>query len=184
MLPTKGPELTRIRISSGALPLVSACTAPLPSRPIAQLSPRLYGIYEDDDVGAINLASLAFAMPQRTANDPVDAMKAVIAVEYLVDELNVDPRCIGMSPFPKQEMLEAWPDVAACQPSRPTLSHRQRSMLFCVRPGSFRRASPLKPLGHSAVRRSACRHNARCNPVEFAIHQICEHRRDGCGGAD
>ena len=87
--------------------LVSACTAVAPRQQVPQLPPGVYGIYQDNDVGAINLSSWAFASPQRTFDDPVDAIKAVIAVEYLADELNISPRWIGMSPFAKQEMLEA-----------------------------------------------------------------------------
>jgi hypothetical protein len=107
-----GPERMRIhKTKSLLLLLLSACTPAAPGPQVAQLPPGLYGIYEDNDVGAINLSSWAFASPQRTFNDPVDAIKAVVAIEYLADELNVSPRWIGMSPFAKQEMVEARVEV-------------------------------------------------------------------------
>jgi hypothetical protein len=102
----------RIRKANNLLLLIaSACTAAGPVPQAAQLPPGLYGIYEDNDVGAINLSAWAFASPRRTLNDPVDAIKAVIAIEYLADELTINPRWIGMSPFAKQEMLDARMEV-------------------------------------------------------------------------
>ena len=86
---------------------VAACAAAGSSRSAAQLPPGVYGIYEDNDVGAINQSAWAFASPGRTLNDPVDAIKAVIAVEYLADELNDNPRWIVISPFTKERMREA-----------------------------------------------------------------------------
>jgi hypothetical protein len=64
---------------------VAACAAAGSSRSAAQLPPGVYGIYEDNDVGAINQSAWAFASPGRTLNHPVDVIKAVIAVEYLAD---------------------------------------------------------------------------------------------------
>jgi hypothetical protein len=102
----------RIRKANNLLFLLaSACSMTAPGPPTPQLPAGLYGIYEDNDVGAINLSSWAFALPQRTFNDPIDAIKAVIAIEYLADELTVSPRWIGMSPFAKQEMLDARAEV-------------------------------------------------------------------------
>ena len=90
---------------------IAACTTPAPEQRAAQLPAGLYGIFEDNDIGAINLSSWAFAVARRTADDPLDAVKAVIAVEYLADQLNVSPRWIMMSPFAKQEMRQARADV-------------------------------------------------------------------------
>ena len=58
------------------------------------LPPGVFGTYEDNDVGAINLASWAFAAPANTRGNPVAAAKAVIALEYLPNELAENPRWI------------------------------------------------------------------------------------------
>ena len=90
---------------------VTACATAGSYRPAAQLPPGVYGIYEDNDVGAINQSSWAFASPGRTLNDPVDAIKAVIAVEYLADELDDNPRWIVISPLTKERMRKARTDL-------------------------------------------------------------------------
>jgi len=61
----------------------------------------------DNDVAAANLAGWAFADPARTANDPVDGARAVAAVDFLAGELSSNPRWVMMSPFTKQDMLQA-----------------------------------------------------------------------------
>jgi hypothetical protein len=58
------------------------------------LPPDVFGSYEDNDVGAINLASWAFASPANTRGNPVEAAKAVVALEYLTGELAENPRWI------------------------------------------------------------------------------------------
>jgi len=103
--------VTRTCIQSALLYLsVVACTT-APEQRAAQLPAGLYGVYEDNDIGAINLSSWAFGAARRTADDPLDAVKAVIAVEYLADEINISPRWIMMSQFAKQEMIQARVDV-------------------------------------------------------------------------
>ncbi|WP_158926869.1 hypothetical protein [Acidisphaera sp. S103] len=56
----------------------------------------VYGVYQDNDTGAINHAAWAFASPANTRNNPVDAAKAVVALEYLSGELRENPRWIGI----------------------------------------------------------------------------------------
>jgi len=75
------------------------------------LPPGLFGVYEDNDVGALNQSSWAFAAPGRTLNNPIDAARAVIAVEFLADELHGNPRWIGMSAASKQGMVQARADT-------------------------------------------------------------------------
>jgi hypothetical protein len=65
----------------------------------------------DNDVAAANQASWAFAAPARTLNDPVDAARAVAAIDYLAGELSSNPRWIMVSPLTRQEMLQARTDV-------------------------------------------------------------------------
>jgi hypothetical protein len=90
---------------------VAGCTVAAPGQNPAQLPAGVYGVYQDNDIGAINQSSWAFGSPQRTVNDPVDAIKAVIAVDYLSDELTISPRWVTISPLTKQEMLQARVDV-------------------------------------------------------------------------
>jgi hypothetical protein len=78
---------------------------------VAVVEPGLYGVYQDNDVGAMNQAVWAFADARRTHDDPIDAARAVIAVEYLADELRGSPRWIGMSGTVKAEMVKARTDV-------------------------------------------------------------------------
>jgi hypothetical protein len=89
----------------------SGCEAisPLPSA--AELPVGMYGVYQDNDVGAMNQSSWAFAQPARTQGNLVDAIKAVIAVDYLADELAVNPRWLQISPIAKQEMVQARVDI-------------------------------------------------------------------------
>ena len=65
----------------------------------------------DNDVAAANQASWAFGAASRTLNNPVDAARAVAAIDYLAGELSSNPRWIMVSPLTKQEMLRARADV-------------------------------------------------------------------------
>lgn len=75
----------------------------------------------DNDVAAANQASWAFAAASRTANDPVDAARAVAAVDYLAGELSSNPRWVTLSPLTKQEMLQARIDVRRVLGITPTV---------------------------------------------------------------
>lgn len=92
--------------------LLAACTAATPPPDTAQLPFAAFGTM-DNDVGAANVASAAFASPARTANDPVDGARACAAIDYLAGELSSNPRWLDLSPFTKQEMLQARVDVRA-----------------------------------------------------------------------
>jgi hypothetical protein len=85
--------------------LVLAACATLPStQRTPYLPPSTFGTYQDNDIGAINLSSWAFASPSRTRGDPVTAAKAVVALEYLPGELKENPRWISMDLSIKQRM--------------------------------------------------------------------------------
>src|SRR5580658_10776641 len=90
---------------------IFGCAAPPPSAEPASLPPGVFGMYEDNDVGALSQSSAAFALPARTRNNPIDAARAVVAVEYLADELRVNPRWIGMSGTSKLGMVQARADM-------------------------------------------------------------------------
>lgn len=89
-----------------------ACSAATPPPDTAQVPPSAFGTL-DNDVGAANIASAAFASPARTANNPVDGARACAAIDFLAGELSSNPRWLMLSPFTKQEMLRARVDVRA-----------------------------------------------------------------------
>jgi hypothetical protein len=89
----------------------AGCATIAPPPDTARLPPNAYGLFADNDIGAINLAQWAFASPARTRNDPVDAARAAAAVDYLAGELSSSPRWAGMSPLTKRQMLEAREEV-------------------------------------------------------------------------
>jgi hypothetical protein len=77
---------------------LSAC-ATLPATERTPFLPaNVYGALQDNDTGAINLAAWAFASPANTRGDPVDAAKAVVALEYLSGELKENPRWVEVDP--------------------------------------------------------------------------------------
>jgi len=73
----------------------------------------------DNDTAAAAVAASAFAAPARTANDPVDGARACAAIDFLAGELSSNPRWIGLSPFTKQQMLQARIDVRQVLAIRP-----------------------------------------------------------------
>jgi hypothetical protein len=94
-----------------AILLVAGCAFIAPPPDTARLPPNAYGLFEDNDIGAINLAQWAFADPARTRNDPIDAARAAAAVDYLAGELSSSPRWVAMSPITKDQMLQARDEV-------------------------------------------------------------------------
>ena len=91
--------------------LVAGCASIAPPPDTARLPPNAYGLFADNDVGAINLAQWAFADPARPPNDPADAARAAAAVDYLAGELSSSPRWTAMSPITKGQMLQAREEV-------------------------------------------------------------------------
>jgi hypothetical protein len=85
---------------------IGACAAVQPLPSTAQLPPAFYGTLIDNDLGAIHEASWALGSPARTRGDPVEALRAAGAVEYLAGELSA-PRWMDMSPITKMDMLQA-----------------------------------------------------------------------------
>jgi hypothetical protein len=90
--------------------LLAACTAATPPPDTARLPMGTFGL-ADNDMGAINLASSAFASAGRTRNNPVGAARAAAAVDYLAGQLSSSPRWLSVSPLIKQQMLQARTDV-------------------------------------------------------------------------
>jgi hypothetical protein len=100
--------IARSRLLTVALcAIVPACATSPPVANTAYLPPGVFGVYEDNATGAINQSSWAFAGMGRIRGDPIDAARAVIAVEYLADELRGNPRWIGLSMDAKMGMVRA-----------------------------------------------------------------------------
>jgi hypothetical protein len=87
--------------------LLNSCGAAQPAVDVARVSSGAFGSNGDDDVFAINLSSWALATPGRTKADPVDAARALAAVDYLAGELSYNPRWEYMSPITKNQMVQA-----------------------------------------------------------------------------
>jgi hypothetical protein len=98
-----------------SLPLLvcglAACGTLPASRNTPHLPPGVYGVYEDNDVGAINQSAWAFASPANTRGNPIDAAKAVVALEYLSGELKENPRWVGMDAAIPLRMAQARDDL-------------------------------------------------------------------------
>jgi hypothetical protein len=66
-----------------------------------------FGSNGDSDIAAINLSSWAFSLSRNTRDRPVEAARAIAAVDYLGGQLSSSPRWDAMSPIVKSEMLQA-----------------------------------------------------------------------------
>jgi hypothetical protein len=86
---------------------VAGCASLPATRNTPFLPPGVFGTYEDNDIGALNQASWAFASSANTRGNPIEAAKAIVALEYLSGELMENPRWIGMDTLVKQRMNEA-----------------------------------------------------------------------------
>ena len=97
------------------VPFLALSLAACAALPATQATPYLpagvWGVYEDNDTGAINQSSWAFASPANTRGNPVAAAKAVIALEYLPGELRENPRWIAMDSATKLHMAQARDDL-------------------------------------------------------------------------
>jgi hypothetical protein len=91
-----------------SFPVLAVCLAACGSLPASRdtpyLPPGVYGVYEDNDIGAINQSSWAFATPTNTRGNPIEAAKAVVALEYLTGELKENPRWVSMDDSIKYRM--------------------------------------------------------------------------------
>jgi hypothetical protein len=82
----------------------------------------VYGVYEDNDIGAINQSAWAFASPANTRGNPVDALKAIVALEYLQGELKENPRWISMDssiPFRLGQARDELRKIVGIRPDAP-----------------------------------------------------------------
>ncbi|MDA8048701.1 MAG: hypothetical protein M0002_01590 [Rhodospirillales bacterium] len=93
------------------LALAGCAVTPTPST--ATLPAGAFGSNADNDIMAINTAAWAFANPARTRGNLINAIHAVMAIDYLAGELTASPRWNTMSPLTKLEMLRARTEVRA-----------------------------------------------------------------------
>ena len=81
-------------------PVLALCLSACATLPSTQqtpfLPPSTFGTYQDNGTGAINQSAWAFASSANTRGNPIEAAKAVIALEYLSGELTENPRWISM----------------------------------------------------------------------------------------
>jgi hypothetical protein len=98
---------------------LAAC-APIPASERAPyLPPGVFGVYQDNDIGAINTASWVFASPTNSRGNPAEAARAVVAMEYLPQELAENPRWVGMDASVKYRMALARDEVRQVLGIRP-----------------------------------------------------------------
>jgi len=90
---------------------IAGCATLPATRDTPYLPAGVFGTYEDNDIGAINQSAWAFASPARTRHNPIDAAKAIIALEYLPGELTENPRWVGMDASVKRRMGLARADL-------------------------------------------------------------------------
>src|SRR3978361_422037 len=94
--------------------------ATLPATPqTPYLPPSVFGVYEDNDTGAINMAAWAFASPANTRGNPAEAARAVGALQYLPAELTANPRWAGMDDLVKRRLGIARDEVRRVLGIRP-----------------------------------------------------------------
>ena len=75
------------------------------------LPPGVFGVYLDNDTGAINFSAWAFSSPANTRANPAEATRAVIALEYLPGELTENPRWVGIDSLVKMRLGGARDDL-------------------------------------------------------------------------
>jgi len=86
---------------------LAACGLQGPPIDTARAPDGAFGSNGDNDIAAINLSSWAFSAAGNLRNRPVEAARAVAAVDYLAGQLSSSPRWDALSPIVQGEMLQA-----------------------------------------------------------------------------
>ncbi len=89
-----------------ALMLAGCVTPPSPANTVS-LPPGVYGVYLDNDVGAINFTSWSFASAANTSGNPIDATRGVVGLEYLSVELVDNPRWVRIDSLVNNRVRQA-----------------------------------------------------------------------------
>lgn len=96
-------------LAAAWLPAACATITPPPDTPV--VPPGALGTNGDVDQAAASFAGWAFADPSHTAGRPVEAARAVIALEDRSGELSSNPRYAFASPLDQMRMLQARQEV-------------------------------------------------------------------------
>jgi hypothetical protein len=86
---------------------MTACGLQGPPVDTARAPDGAFGSNGDNDIAAINLSSWAFSTARNLHGRPLEAARAVAAVDYLAGQLSTSPRWDAMSPIVRGEMLQA-----------------------------------------------------------------------------
>lgn len=92
---------------------VAGCGLQVPLPDTASAPPGAFGSNGDSDIAAVNLASWAFSSARNLHNRPIEAARAVAAVDYLAGDLSSSGRWYTLSPIVQTEMLQARQQVRA-----------------------------------------------------------------------
>jgi hypothetical protein len=106
----------------GILLALAACTPPSSANLPPNLPPGVWGTYEDNAAGALNQSSWAFASAVNTRNNPIEAIRALIALEYLPEELQDNPRWIEVGssvPYRLNQAREDMRRIVGIRPDAP-----------------------------------------------------------------
>jgi hypothetical protein len=98
---------------------LTACSSLPATERTPFLPPGVFGTYQDNDVGAINFSAWAFASPTNTRGNPVNAARAIVALEYLPGELSENPRWVRIDPAVSMHMADAGEQVRQILGVRP-----------------------------------------------------------------
>ncbi len=101
----------RLSLLAAATLLPAACGTITPPPDTPFVPPAALGTNGDVDQAAASFAGWAFADPSHTAGRPVEAARAVIALEYWSGELSSNPRYAYASPLDQLRMLQARQEV-------------------------------------------------------------------------
>jgi hypothetical protein len=115
----------RAPVSLCLLGLLTGCATLPATQQTPYLPAGVYGVYLDNDIGAINQAAWAFASPANTRGNPVDAAKAVVALEYLPGELRENPRWVKIDASIPLRMAQAREQLQQILGISPTASRQQ-----------------------------------------------------------
>jgi hypothetical protein len=114
-------RFTGLAVAAIALNLAACSAQSSPDLP-PSLPPGVYGTYEDNATGALNQASWAFASAANTRNNPVAAIRAIVALEYLPEELSENPRWIEVDsaiPFRLNQARDDLRRIVGIRPDAP-----------------------------------------------------------------
>jgi hypothetical protein len=100
------------------VPLAACATLPA-TRDTPFLPAGVFGTYQDNDIGALNQSAWAFAAAAHTQGNPIEAARAIVALEYLSGELVENPRWAGMDASVKVRIGQARDALRALVGIRP-----------------------------------------------------------------